>query len=165
MGLDMEIRHNGEEVIYMRKENAIRKWFEDNLENFEDNGLTNVPKEKFEGIVEAMSNVIMEGGIHDFYMRYANLLETDDENDEYPILVDDIRKFVEDGGEKYEQFCNAANKYLPSQSGFFFGSTDYGFSYIRGLCLHYHEFDEFLNEMNESGEEWDEGTVEYWEWY
>ena len=107
MGLDMEIRYNGEEVIYMRKENAIRKWFADNLENFEDNGLTNVPKEKFEGIVEAMGSVIIEGGIHDFYMRYANCLETND-NDMYHELVDDIQKFVEDGGEKYEQFCNAA---------------------------------------------------------
>lgn len=164
MGLDMEIRYNGEEVIYMRKENAIRKWFADNLENFEDNGLTNVPKEKFEGIVEAMGSVIIEGGIHDFYMRYANCLETND-NDMYHELVDDIQKFVEDGGEKYEQFCNAANKYLPSQSGFFFGSTDYNFSYIRGVCLYYYKFDEFLNEMNESEEEWDEGTVEYWEWY
>lgn len=164
MGLDMEIRHNGEEVIYMRKENAIRRWFAENLENFEDNGLTNIPKEKFEEIVEAMSNVIVEGGIHDFYMRYANCLETDD-NDMYRELVDDIHKFVEDGGEKYEKFCNAANKYLPSEAGFFFGSTDYHFSYIRGVCLYYYKFDEFLNEMNESGEEWDEGTVEYWEWY
>ena len=40
MGLDMEIRHNGCEVIYMRKENAIRNWVAEHLEGFQDNGPT-----------------------------------------------------------------------------------------------------------------------------
>ena len=164
MGLDMEIRHNGEEVIYMRKENAIRNWFATHLENFEDNGLTNIPQDRFEEILTAMENVITEGGIEDFYERYDDALKNDD-NEAYRILVDDINNFIADGGEKYEQFCKVANEYLPTQSGFFFGGTDYNFHYFREVLLNYCLFSEFYKDMIESREEWDEGTVEYWEWY
>ncbi len=85
MGLDMGIRHNGEEIIYMRKVNCIRRWCAENLENFEDNGLTNFPKEKFEELIVTMYDVITEGGIKDFYDEYIDYCycEKEDEDDKW----------------------------------------------------------------------------------
>lgn len=167
MGLDMEIRVNGVDVIYMRKANAVRKWFADNLENFEDNGLTPITQENFEGIISTMESVIRDGGITGLYVDYKKLNEQiDNEEDEdthrksWIELFDSWEKFVKDGGRKYKQFCEVANEKFPSSSGFFFGGTDYDAWYIRDLFVNLEKFKEVYNEIN-----WDEDEVDYWEWY
>ena len=163
MGLDMEIRHNGEEVIYMRKANAIRKWVAEHLEGFEDNGLTNFPKEKFEELIDTMYDVITEGGIRDFYDEYVEYVYCwkGDEDE----IWHKWETFVTDGGERYKKFCKVASEKFPSSSGFFFGSTEYDDSYIYQLITTLQKFKEFYDELIGTDEEWDEGTVEYWEWY
>lgn len=167
MGLDMEIRVNDVDVIYMRKANAVRKWFADNLENFEDNGLTPITQENFEGIISTMESVIRDGGITGLYVDYKKLDEQiDNEEDEdtrrksWRELFDSWEKFVKDGGRKYEQFYEVANEKFPSSSGFFFGGTDYDAWYIRDLFVNFEKFKEVYNEIN-----WDEDEVDYWEWY
>lgn len=167
MGLDMEIRVNGVDVIYMRKENAIRKWIAENLEDFEDNGLTNFPKEKFEELIDTMYDVITEGGIKDFYDEYVEYCycEKEDDDDKWNKMWYKWETFTMDGGERYEKFCEIANEKFPSSSGFFFGSTDYDVSYIRQLIINLQKFKELYDELIKIDEEWDEGTVEYWEWY
>lgn len=167
MGLDMEIRVNGVDVIYMRKANAIRKWFADRLENFEDNGLTPITRENFEGIISTMESVVRDGGLTSLYIDYKKLDEQiENEEDEdtrrksWIELFDSWEKFVKDGGRKYEQFCEVANEKFPSSSGFFFGSTDYDAWYIRDLFVNLEKFKEVYNEIN-----WDEDEVDYWEWY
>ena len=167
MGLDMEIRHNGCEVIYMRKENAIRNWVAEHLEGFEDNGLTNFPKEKFEELIDTMYDVITEGGIEDFYNEYVEYCncEKEDDDDKWNEMWHKWEAFVTDGGERYTTFCEIANENFPSSSGFFFGSTEYDVFYIRQLIVNLQKFKEFYDGLMESDEEWDEGTVEYWEWY
>lgn len=167
MGLDMEIRVNGVDVIYMRKANAVRKWFADNLENFEDNGLTPITQENFEGIISTMESVVRDGGLTGLYIDYKKFDEQiENEEDEdtrrksWIELFDGWEKFVKDGGRKYEQFCEVANEKFPSSSGFFFGGTDYDAWYIRDLFVNLEKFKEVYNEIN-----WDEDEVDYWEWY
>lgn len=167
MGLDMEIRHNGEEAIYMRKENAIRKWVAEHLEGFEDNGLTNFPKEKFEELIDTMYDVITEGGIKDFYDEYIDYCycEKEDGDNKWDKMWSKWGTFVMDGGERYKKFCEVANEKFPSSSGFFFGSTEYDVYYIHQLIVYLQKFKELYDELIDADEEWDEGTVEYWEWY
>lgn len=169
MGLDMTIRFNGCEAIYMRKENAIRNWIAKNLIDFEDNGLTNFPKEKFEELIDTMYDVIVEGGIKNFYDEYIEYCcyekEKEDNDDKWEEIFKKWEVFAKDGGEQYEKFCEVASKKFPSSSGFFFGSTKYDADYIRQLIVYLQKFKEFYDELIETNEEWDEGTVEYWEWY
>lgn len=61
MGLDMYLFKNKDynnEVAYWRKANQIRKWFADNLENFEDNGETPVKKEDLKKLVTTCKAVL-----------------------------------------------------------------------------------------------------------
>lgn len=167
MGLDMEIRHNGEEIIYMRKVNCIRRWCAENLENFEDNGLTNFPKEKFEELIVTMYDVITGGGIKDFYDEYIDYCycEKEDEDDKWNKMWNKWETFVTSGDERYKKFCEVASEELPSSGGFFFGSTEYDARYISQLIIYLQKFKELYDELTNAGEEWNEGTVEYWEWY
>lgn len=167
MGLDMEIRVNGTDVIYMRKANAIRKWFADHLENFEDNGLTPITQENFAGIIQTMESVIREGGLSGLYFNYQefdkqveNEENEDTRRDGWKETFESWEKFVNDGGTKYEQFCKVASEKFPSSSGFFFGDTDYDAWYIRDLFINFERFKEVYDEIN-----WDEDEVDYWEWY
>lgn len=160
MGLDMSININGNEAYYMRKHNAVRKWFADHLENFEDNGTTEIYKEDFEAIIKDMKRVINEGGLETFLKDYIHFDACDLSTDEYDP-IQEYRTFVEKGGIKYKNFCEIANEVFPSSSGFFFGSTEYNEWYILDLIRDYLEFTRLYNiEID-----WDNDMVEYWEWY
>ena len=165
MGLDMEIRVNGIDVIYMRKANAIRKWFADHLENFEDNGLTPITQENFEDIINTMETVIRDGGIMGLYTDYKNFAKKSEETDgttreDWEAILNSWGDFVKNGGRKDEQFWEVANEKCPSSSGFFFGGTGYDVWYIRELFINLENFKETYNDIN-----WDEDEVDYWEWY
>lgn len=164
MGLDMYIEVDGSQVIYMRKANAIRKWFADNLDNFIDNGTTNIPKEKFKAIIDIMFDTIELGGIFNIYNRYVkNNCEC--KNERYN-LFDDCEKFVENGGEKYKLFCETAQKLFPTSDGFFFGSTDYDDWYIYQLISNYCKFKQlYMDLTNDDKNDWRKGSVRYYEWY
>jgi hypothetical protein len=166
MGLDMEIVVNGYYPIYMRKSNAIRRWFANNLDNFKDNGLTNVPKEKFKAIIDIMYQTINKSGIRGIYDNY--ILENENENED--IIIPDsynmIKQFVENGGKDYKKFCEIAAEMFPTQAGFFFGKTDYGVSYIWDLIVYHYKFKNLYDTLSEDDEvEWKDDTVHYWEWY
>lgn len=163
MGLDMEIRHNGEEAIYMRKVNCVRKWCAENLENFEDNGLTNFPKEKFRELIGTMRKTIIESGLSNIYGYYQCIQDGWFEDDDWD-LYKEVRIFL-DAPENRERLTNVANRLFPTSSGFFFGATEYSEWYVADLIIFCYKFIEFYEELENSGEEWDEGTVEYWEWY
>lgn len=160
MGLDMSININGDEAYYMRKHNAVRKWFADHLENFEDNGTTRIYKEDFEAILRDMKYVITNCGLEVFldnYIKYEDYGLSDEDYD--PIK--EYENFVKNGGIRYKLFCEIANGVFPSSSGFFFGSTAYNEWYISDLI---HDYCEFLKLYN-TEIDWDNDVVEYWEWY
>lgn len=162
MGLDMEIRHNGEEAIYMRKVNCVRKWCAENLENFEDNGLTNFPKEKFKELVGTMHKTIIECGLSNIY-GYFQCIQDGWFEDENWDLYKEAKAFL-DVPENQEKVIEVADRLFPTSSGFFFGETEYNEWYVVDLITYCYRFTEFYEDLDKT-EEWDEGTVEYWEWY
>ena len=65
MGLDMYLhkrkfkdKDNYEELVYWRKANAVRAFFERTLPNFESNGTTRVRKENLEELVDLCQRVL-----------------------------------------------------------------------------------------------------------
>lgn len=162
MGLDMEIRYNGEETIYMRKVNCVRKWCAENLENFEDNGLTNFPKEKFRELIGTMRKTIIESGLSNIYGYYQCIQDGWFEDNDWD-LYKEVKAFL-DVPENREKLVEVASRLFPTSSGFFFGGTEYNEWYVADLITYCHRFTEFYEELDKT-EEWDEGTVEYWEWY
>lgn len=162
MGLDMEIRHNGEEAIYMRKVNCVRKWCAENLENFEDNGLTNFPKEKFKELIGVMRKTIIEAGLSNIYGYYQCIQDGWFEDDDWD-LYKEVETFLA-VPENCERLTKVANRLFPTSSGFFFGGTEYDKWYVADLITYCYKFTELYEELDKT-EEWDEGTVEYWEWY
>lgn len=162
MGLDMEIRHNGEEAIYMRKVNCVRKWCAENLENFEDNGLTNFPKEKFKELIGVMRKTIIEAGLSNIYGYYQCIQDGWFEDENWD-LYKEAKAFL-DVPENQKKVIEVAERLFPTSSGFFFGGTEYDEWYVADLITSCYRFTEFYEELDRT-EEWDEGTVEYWEWY
>ena len=164
MGLDMYIEVDGSEVIYMRKANAIRKWFADNLDNFIDNGTTNIPREKFKALIDTMYDTIEASGVHYLYEYYVN---SDMDNvDKRSRFFDKCEKFVENGKEKYKTFCETAHKMFPTSDGFFFGSTSYDCWYIHQLISNYCRLKElYMDLTNNDTKDWRNGSVRYYEWY
>lgn len=163
MGLDMAILVDGENVLGLRKANAIRRWFSENLKDFADNGTTRIFKEDFEDILAAMRKVIESTKINEIY---TNVFERNIEEDAlYDTLYKEAENFVNNGGKEYEYFQSFVEEYFPSQSGFFFGSTIYDEYYIYNLCFYYYNFKKLYDEITEKDKDWANTYVEYWEWY
>ena len=110
-----------EEVGYWRKANAIHKWFVDNIQDGEDDcGYYEVAPEQLEELLNIcklikQKCVLKKGKITNGY-RIEN-------GKEVPI--------IEDG--EYIENSEVAAEYLPTQSGFFFGSTDYDQWYMKDI--------------------------------
>lgn len=157
MGLDMAINVDGKETIYMRKANAIRKWFAENLDDFNDNGRTSISREKFKEIIDLMFKIIYKGGICNLYDCYTDL-----SFDGFEYIC---KRFVEDGGKNYENFHKIAAEQFPTSSGFFFGSTDYDENYLEDLISYYDKFKKLYMKLTDNDtKNWEE-YVEYIEWY
>ena len=110
-----------EEVGYWRKANAIHKWFVDNIQDGEDDcGYYEVAPEQLEELLNIcklikQKCVLKKGKITNGY-RIEN-------GKEVPIM--------EDG--EYIENPEVAAEYLPTQSGFFFGNTDYDQWYMKDI--------------------------------
>ena len=122
-------------VAYWRKANQIRQWFVTNC-----------------GYPE-------KGNCIDFKLKKSDLEK----------LVEDcktIRKiykeaedlFGEDEDQISEYIKKNAKKILPTQSGFFFGSTEYDYSYLMDIDNTIEQCEKVLSETN-----WKEETVVYYE--
>ena len=110
-----------EDVGYWRKANAIHKWFVDNIQDGEDDcGYYEVAPEYLEELLNIcklikQKCVLKKGKIANGY-RFEN-------GKEVPIM--------EDG--EYIENPEVAAKYLPTQSGFFFGGTEYDQWYMEDI--------------------------------
>ncbi|HUS49320.1 MAG TPA: hypothetical protein VMZ91_04100, partial [Candidatus Paceibacterota bacterium] len=105
MGLDMALNVNGVELIDWRKSNMIHKWFVDNVQNGNDD-------------------------CNDYPVTIDNLKELISVIDEILgiTIKEKIVHSLKDGFDKEK-----AEELLPTQSGFFFGSTDYDEYYLEDL--------------------------------
>lgn len=121
------------EVAYWRKANHIHKWFVDNVQNGKDDGGTYlVTKENIQKLKSVLDEVInscelIPGQIH--------------ESDQL-INGEWVKKYV-DG--LIIKNTGKAKELLPTQSGFFFGNTDYDERYYRDLVYTSHICEAILN--------------------
>lgn len=113
-----KITYIEEEAGYWRKANAIHKWFVDNVQDGEDDCKEYyVNHEQMEELLDLCNRVIkasklIPGQIQNGSQSGPNGLE--------PIMEDG--KLIEDP--------TTAKELLPTQSGFFFGNTDYNEWYL-----------------------------------
>ena len=122
MGLDMYLHtRTREEVGYWRKANAIHRWFVENVQNGEDDcGEYRVSHEQMQELLDRVNKVLaasklVKGKVH----AYQTL-----ENGEW------VEHFIE--GQVIHD-PSTAQELLPTQSGFFFGVTDYDEYYLEDL--------------------------------
>lgn len=110
-----------EEIGYWRKANAIHKWFVDNIQDGEDDcGYYEVAPEQLEELLNIcklikQQSVMKKGKITVGY-RFDN---------------DKAVPIMEDG--EYIENPEIAEEYLPTQDGFFFGSTEYNQFYMENI--------------------------------
>ena len=122
MGLDMALNVNGEELIDWRKANHIHKWFVDNVQNGNDD-CDNYPVsiEQLQKLLDVINEILG-----------TNTKEK-------------ILNSLKDGFDKEK-----AEELLPTQSGFFFGSTDYDEYYLEDLKRTQKVLKTFLEGLNEA---------------
>jgi hypothetical protein len=119
-----EYGHNAlsEHVGYWRKANQIHKWFVDNVQDYEDDcGYYEVDREQLEQLLHICNLIkskckLKAGKIQDGYYL-------DVDGNRVPIMEDGM----------YIENPAIAQEYLPTQGGFFFGSTDYDEWYMRDI--------------------------------
>ena len=125
-----------EEAIYWRKSNQIHKWFVDNVQDGNDDcGKYYVSTENLTSLMETIEKLFSEVN------PYINLSEIDFEK----IEDEDFDKKVNEHKEDIENICS---KYLPSQSGCFFGGTSYNYYYFYDLDYTKEELNKLLKEEN-----------------
>ena len=111
-----------EEVAYWRKANQIHKWFVDNIQEGNDNcGTYYVSKEDLEKLLNICKQIKEKCPLTKGMVRNGQ-----------KIINNKWQDIIEDG----EVMTNTevAEELLPSQSGFFFGSTDYDEYYYNDIC-------------------------------
>lgn len=110
-----------EQVGYWRKANQIHKWFVDNVQEGVDNcGEYDVSKEKLMELLESCEKV-----------KAASILKDGTVKNGEQLIGGVFVPNVEEG----KEIVNAeiAEQILPTQSGFFFGGTDYDEFYMHDI--------------------------------
>ena len=130
---------DGKEVLYWRKANSIHRYMTEvaaNKEQVENDNRT------------------------DFYIARSDIKELRDicwkliELSTYLIDVENWEDYVE----AKRKFNETAQKLLPTQDGFFFGSTKYDSEYIQNLFYTVRKLDKILSEYSDS-------KFIYYAWY
>ena len=121
-----EVSSIDREVGYWRKANQIHKWFVDNCQNGEDNCEEHyVELDKLKELLDICKKIkenchLIEGRVNNGY--------TFKKDEEGNLVKEEI---VIDG--KVMQNSEIAEELLPTQSGFFFGGTDYDEYYMNDI--------------------------------
>lgn len=109
------------EMGYWRKANAIHKWFVDNVQNgVDDCGTYEVTKEQLEDLLDTCKEVITESLIVNGWVKNGEIFA----NGIWCPIFEEGNVIVNP---------KVAHELLPTQSGFFFGSTDYDEWYMEDL--------------------------------
>lgn len=129
MGLDMYLEGKNSdgsftEVAYWRKANQIHKWFVDNVQNGIDKCQRSpVTRQQLSDLLVVCNAVIDSITLIDSYV-YTGQHSGADTN--YKLVDDYIEGQVIENPEVAEEL-------LPTQGGFFFGSTAYDQFYVEGV--------------------------------
>lgn len=112
-----------EDVAYWRKANAIHNWFVQNVQDGEDNcGEYPVSKEKLLELLNAVNVVLDASEMEDSWVK--NGYRATPNSGGFLPVYERGKRIVD---------WSTADFYLPTTSGFFFGSTDYDQWYIEDL--------------------------------
>lgn len=132
---DERIQEIVEEVAYWRKANQIHKWFSDNVAegDFKNGADMYVSSKQLGELLEVCKKVLaasklVEGKIENGKTMVDGKWE--------PIMEDG--KFIEDP--------TVAKELLPTESGFFFGGTDYDEYYISDIQQTVEQLEKILGE-------------------
>ena len=110
-----------ESVGYWRKANAIHKWFVENVQDDNDDcGYYEVSKEQLEELLEICNTIKSKIKMEHNYVKNGETFE----NGMWCPIVEEGDIVVNP---------EVAEELLPTQSGFFFGSTDYDQYYMRDI--------------------------------
>ena len=112
-----------EEVGYWRKANAIHMWFVENVQEGKDDcKMYSVNREQLKTLLDLCREVLVKSDLVEGKINNGQQMQNGKWVD---IKVDG----------KYIKDTTAAAKLLPTQNGFFFGSTDYDEHYYADLEL------------------------------
>lgn len=148
MGLDMYLYRNGEECHYWRKANAIHNFFVENVQDGNDDCSDyDVPKSAIEDLAERCDLVLqLLDKCPKKEVEYSCGFQRNENGDMVEIFD---KAFVYDVGDEIHNL-------LPTQCGFFFGSTEYD-EYYKSMILETKELcDDLLLTMD-----WDKETLTY----
>lgn len=111
-----------EDVGYWRKANAIHRWFVDNVQNeIDDCEYYEVSKEKAQELLDICKTIKAETKLEKGMIE--NGYRFDENGNRIPILEEGLTMVNAD----------VAEGLLPTQSGFFFGSTNYDEWYMQDI--------------------------------
>ena len=133
-----KITYIDEEVAYWRKANQIHKWFVDNVQNGEDNCKSYYVKKKQLEELLRICKEVKEKAI--LKIKRVKFGEDYDENNNLVAVYKDM--YVIDN---FEEIKNL----LPTQEGFFFGSTDYNEWYMQDIEYTIEILEKILKEEEE----------------
>ena len=143
MGLDMFLYNKQQqEVGYWRKANAIHNWFVQHVQAGQDDGNSYpVTHDHLQGLLDIVNKVLeatklVSGTVH--------VGDRGTKDGWEPILKQGLT--VEDS--------TVAQNLLPTQSGFFFGSTDYDEFYVQNLQHTKEVLEKALQDKSESYTYW-----------
>lgn len=142
MGLDM----------YLTKRTYVKNW--DFMEDKEKHKITilkggepvkNIKPERISEVIEQVAYWRKANQIHAWFVK--NIQKGNDDCGEYPVSAEAIKGLVEIC-KIILQNPEAAKDLLPTQSGFFFGSTDYGADYKEDLEITIAQLEPLLDESH-----------------
>jgi hypothetical protein len=132
--LPKRITYIVEEVAYWRKANAIHRWFVENVQDDKDDcGTYSVTRDQLSQLRDDCRAVLAASTLIDGKITNGHRYEN---GNMVPILEDG--KTIKD--------ASVAMELLPTQSGFFFGSTDYDKYYYDDLVYTREVLDKLLAE-------------------
>lgn len=106
-----------EEIAYWRKANQIHKWFVDNVQDGEDNcEYYKVTSDKLQKLVDICNEILNKVELIDGQVLLRDYYQSKDGKSEH-IKEYGIGKLIDK-----PEICE---ELLPTQSGFFFGGTEY----------------------------------------
>lgn len=126
-----------EDVAYWRKANAIHRWFVQKVQNGNDDcGDYYVSKEQLQELVDLCKQVLSTVETADGAVHTGTVYDQTGVHEQYKL-----GKVVAQQG--------IAQKLLPTQGGFFFGSTDYNEYYLEDLRETVSQIEPLLTEEGE----------------
>ncbi len=139
MGLDM----------YLRKKTYITNEEKEKIEIKEP--FSGIKTNRIEKIIEEIMYWRKENAIHQWFVK--NVQDGNDDCKTYAVTLEDLKNLLSDINEVLEDRL-LARKILPTQEGFFFGTTEYDEEYFKGLETTKNELIEIIKEAEKEGNTW-----------